>query len=74
MSVIDNIVDRLHVGTSNRQVIRAIWLKLKPASRTRKVRKERHRAYRAALQRHAKNRELYVAVVSGNIGNKRRRK
>ena len=68
MNVVTFIVDRLHVGTSNRQVLREIRSRLRKGMRRgRKHRMERRLAYQIALDRHAANRKTYHQVMSGNF-------
>jgi hypothetical protein len=67
MSEIDWLVNRLHVGTSNRQVIREFWRRIPaPARHDRTYRHDRHAIYRRALQTHHANQELYGFVMRGS--------
>lgn len=72
MSLIDLVVDQMHVGTSNRDIIREFrgrFIKRCPEA-TKAQRKE---VYRAALKRHKENRELYTYVMRGAPKRKIRR-
>lgn len=68
MSPIRFLVDRVHVGTTNSELIRDLYRRMRrvrqafPAAWSREVRKE---AYREALQRHCENRDTYQAVQQG---------
>jgi hypothetical protein len=64
------ISGRIHVGTSDRDVLREARRALKPSHRNTggTIRAERHGFYRAMLAAHAGDRELYAQVVSGRIG------
>jgi hypothetical protein len=63
--MINFLVDRLHVSTSDRDVVREIYRHIrKPNECPRKV---RHEAYRAALKRHHENQGLYQAVQTGRF-------
>lgn len=59
----------LHVGESERCVIRATLQKLKPRSRyARTSRTQRHELLREMLREHLEARELYRDVMSGRVG------
>ena len=70
MSIAGQIVGNLHVGTSDRQVIKVLRSKIKPEHRTgRHKRSARHSYYREGLMHHHDNRaffdELYGAGSAG---------
>lgn len=66
--MIDRIVDRQHVSTSSRGIIRAIRKALiKKVRSSQQLREWRHKQYRDGLKRHAENRSLYGAVTSGRF-------
>jgi hypothetical protein len=68
MNIVDNIVGRLHVMTPDREVIRAIREGLRPECRKDPaLREARKECYREGLKRHAENRRLYVAVMTGRL-------
>lgn len=62
------IMGRVHVGTSNRNVIRNFRERIargNPGKMGRAYRKDRHDVYRAALAEHASNGGLYNYVMRG---------
>lgn len=66
--IVNQIVDRLHVSTSNLGVIRYMRSRLKkPIPLGGKRWRLRKRYYREALKRHAANRRLYGLVMSGRV-------
>lgn len=66
MSIVRNIVGRLHVSASDRDVIRAVSRSIMRAYRFEpELSAERKRCYREALRCHAENRKLYRYVMSG---------
>jgi hypothetical protein len=68
MSIVENIVGRLHVSASARDVIRAIRSKLKkPHRRDPSKREARKEMYRKGLAAHERNKTLYLGIMSGNI-------
>ena len=71
--IIRQIVDRQHVGASDRAIVRAIVR----ATKGRTIRSFRqvvpnavirHGLYRDALQAHRENQRLYRDVMTGNLG------
>jgi hypothetical protein len=64
--MIGNIVDRLHVSASSRDVIRAVRKSLRAPALRRVNRVVRHQ-YWAALARHRYNQDTYVLLVRGGI-------
>ena len=65
--MIGNIVDRLHVSASPRDVIRAVRKSLRAPALRRVNRVVRHQYYRAALARHRYNQDTYVLLMRGGI-------
>ena len=66
--MIRNIVGRLHVSASSRDVIREIRNSLKKkARRNSKLRQARKEAYREGLEIHKENVALYNCVMSGRF-------
>lgn len=63
--VVAQVVNRLHVSASDREVIRAVWQAFSEAARGREFRLDRKGFYRAALEQHRRNRELYGFVMTG---------
>lgn len=69
------IVDRLHVSTSNREVMRELYRRMRKASRRRRkldrigfpARTFRRATYLCALDCHKANRTLYRNVMSGSF-------
>ena len=67
MSIVNNIVDRQHVGCSDIDVIRAVrkafhrdaWMKIN--------RRMRHRLFREAIKHHRRNQGLFMAVALGDF-------
>ena len=60
MSIITNVVGRLHVSASNREVVRAVRKALKRKFRHNYAfRRDRHSVYREAIEQHAANRKLF---------------
>ena len=67
-AILENVVGRLHVSSSNLEVIRAVRKALKPAARRSPALKAtRKAAYRTALEIHEENRDFYLAVTSGTL-------
>jgi len=66
--MIRQIVGRLHVSASPRDVIRAVRKALlKSARQDPKHREARKGMYREALSVHGENRDLYHAVMTGRF-------
>lgn len=63
--MVNQIVDRLHVSTSNLGVLRYVRSRLSERGKSREQRAARRKIYRAALKRHAENIGLYVFVMRG---------
>ncbi len=62
------LVNRLHVSTSERAVVRFLRSKIAQPDRTNPEKKrERKKFYRAGLTAHRENRELYISVTKGQI-------
>jgi len=51
---------RLHVSATPRQVLRALYRKLKPTARQHQHRESRHAIARAILSEHADARQLFI--------------
>lgn len=66
--MISYLVGKLHVSTSDREVIRFLRNKMKKQMRGRKMRDVRHSAFREGLMVHHHNQVTYRAVMSGNFG------
>ena len=67
-SMVNRIVDRFHVGTSDIEVIREMYRRLMKAGATGKKKRALRRAYyRAAVARHHKNQDLYKRVMTGRF-------
>jgi hypothetical protein len=58
--MIPMLVNRLHVGSSDREVIRYIRSKLSDKGRSPEAREQRREFYREALAKHHENREDYL--------------
>jgi len=68
MQIVKQIVDRLHVSATRREVIKAVYYALKrKARRDPGYRRERRLLYADALRAHEQNRLVYVAVMSGRF-------
>jgi hypothetical protein len=65
MSIVNQIVDRLHVGDSDRAVVRYVRSRLTKKARRPAFRAERKKAYRMAIARHHRNQDLFLAVCRG---------
>ena len=65
--MIRQIVDRLHVSASPREVIAEVRGALKKSTRKHEYRESRHRFYREALKIHQENVDLYCAVMRGTF-------
>lgn len=67
MQIINQIVDRLHVGESNRGVIKYLVSRMAKGYKTYKAmaKKSRHLLVRQALARHAENKRTYQYIVGG---------
>jgi hypothetical protein len=61
-----NVVGRLHVSATSRDVVKACHKAIKKPSRTRAHRSDRHIFIRMALKEHADNRGLFQRVMRGN--------
>lgn len=68
--IIRQIVGRVHVSTSNRQVIYTVISKLKRGKKTFKALPKEHKKLlmKQAIIVHAENYALYRDVMSGNLG------
>jgi len=65
--MIRQIVDRLHVGTSNLDVCRHVRSRMQSkVRRGLRCREFRKWAYRQALKRHRENQDEYAWVMSGH--------
>lgn len=60
------MVDRLHVSTTSRDVVRHVYGMLAPSAKVLAKRNDRRTLYRAALAAHEENRKVY-AYVMGSI-------
>jgi hypothetical protein len=69
MNQIRFLVDRLHVGLSDKKVLRELYDRLKsnPSNMTLEKRIYRKEAYLAALNYHHENQQLYRDVMNGNL-------
>lgn len=68
MNHIKWLVNRLHVSTSDRAVIREIRNHIKPEYRSARTnRRVRHGFYREALETHHNNQGLYQLVTRGHL-------
>ena len=66
--IAEQIVNRLHVSTTRREVLRELRDKMSPNMRTApEWRTNRRIAYKAGLRQHEINRDLYARVVTGQI-------
>jgi hypothetical protein len=65
--IIRQIVDRLHVGASNGDVVRAVRASMDRRFFTPEHRRWRQTVYRLAIDAHKANRDLYQQVMSGRI-------
>ncbi|HQR20096.1 MAG TPA: hypothetical protein PKV98_04475 [Burkholderiaceae bacterium] len=65
--IVNQIVDRVHVGRSNRDVIGYVASRMKDGRRTflRLPRETRREIMQAAVARHAENRGTYTYVMGG---------
>lgn len=59
--MVRQIVDRLHVSATEREVLRYVRSRLADPRNT--PREWKRETYRAALRRHAENRDFYVTVM-----------
>ena len=68
-SAIRRIVDRCHVGESNRKVIRYFVSRLKAGHRTWRslTSRQRRGILRDIIKTHALNRKVYLTVTSGRF-------
>jgi len=67
---IEFLVDRLHVSTSDRSVVREFRNRIKrgnPQGLSFENRSDRKEIYTLALSRHSLNRKMYGAVMGGRI-------
>lgn len=62
--IVAQIVDKLHVTTTNRDAIRAIYHGLNSEGQRHYHRSIRYRWYRQAIARHQHNRMTYAFVLS----------
>lgn len=68
MSAIAWLVDRMHVMTPDAQVVREMVRRCRTRTGRWKMAKPKRKAiYRAALEAHRANRQLYRDVMSGRI-------
>ena len=69
MSIINQIVDRCHVGLSNRAVIRYVVSRFRGGWRGWHAmpKRDRKQILRATINRHYQNRRLYHQVMSGHF-------
>lgn len=69
MHIIEQIVARLHVGESNRTVIRRVISRLERGYKTYRQasRKDRRELLRLIIMHHARNRKLYRDVMRGRL-------
>lgn len=65
--IVQQVVNRQHVATPDREVVEAIWRALSKEGRAPENRSTRKDFYRQAIHQHAKNRDLYVSVMSGRL-------
>ena len=66
VGIVSRIVDRQHVSESNLSVCRAVYRAFAKAyRRDAEWRKTRKLYYKAAIKRHAHNRDLYAYVMRG---------
>jgi hypothetical protein len=65
--IVRQIVNRCHVGESNRTVIRYVVSRLRHGYRTFHAmsREQRHLLMRDAIEVHRTNRDLYIRVTQG---------
>jgi len=63
--VAGRIVDRVHVCTPDRELIRILYRALRPGSRAPRYRILRKKMYRWALKRHRRNLQVYHMVMNG---------
>jgi hypothetical protein len=68
-SIVHQIVDRRHVGESNREVIRYFISRLRDGMATWRTmsRAERKKWLRWVIKAHGENRALYQKVMKGNF-------
>jgi hypothetical protein len=67
MSAVSWLVDRMHVGTSDTQVVREFARRMRDRKGWKVGKAERKLIYREALQAHHHNRQLYRDVMRGNL-------
>lgn len=67
MTIVSQIVGRLHVSSTNLEVLRYVRSRLSEEGRAPSNWPKRKAIYREALECHKRNRELYVMVMSGNF-------
>lgn len=69
IGAVNFLVDKLHVSTTDKQLLRHFWERLisNPANMALDKKQERKKVYRAALERHHDNQSLYIDVMNGNI-------
>jgi hypothetical protein len=73
MSFVNHIVDTLHVGRTDIEVVRAIRRCFHKEAFMRMHRRMRHRVYREAIKRHRRNKALFMAVALGDFQQRRAR-
>lgn len=65
--MVNQIISRCHVGQSNRAVIKYLVSRFKRGAWRSLSRAERKKWMREAIRCHARNRRLYVAVMTGRF-------
>lgn len=65
--IIAQVVNRQHVGKSNRQIIAAVYRSFNDKGRTSEFREQRKAWYIQAIKLHNENRKLYYRVTRGKF-------
>ena len=65
--IVRQVVNRLHVGTRNTEVLRYLRSRLSDEGRAPGNWPRRKLFYRQALEQHRRNRRDYAAVMGGNL-------
>ena len=66
------VVDRLYITATTRDVVRAVHKAMVADALTRKNREARHKAIRDALLAHEENKDLYIAATKGALHDARK--
>ena len=68
MSIVSHIVGRCHVGMSNFEMLREVYLSFKKSVRNDpRMKSARKKFYREAIEIHKLNKKMYHSVMTGSF-------